>query len=37
TLILDYGKEVKIKDVIVSLHKAKHIIGAAQVLVIDEE
>jgi len=37
TLILNYDKEIKIKDAKISLHKARHIIGAAQVLVIDEE
>lgn len=37
TLILNYDKEIKIRDAKISLHKARHIIGAAQVSVTDEE
>lgn len=37
TLSLKYGNEIRIHSLRVSLHKAKHIVGAAQVLVMDEE
>ena len=37
TLTLNYNQEFKIGDLTLSLHKAKHIVGAAQVLAVDND